>query len=496
MSMNRIKSHAAWLALLATLALAPLPVAAKENSGAIDLARQLNQAFIEVADKVSPAVVVIKLAHKPDYRDMDDTDDGSNPFFDMVPELRKRFEEQFKRRQQQRRSRREPVYDAQGSGIVIREDGYILTNSHVVEGADKIMVKLKDGTEYEGAEIKGVDSQSDVAIIKINAKNLTVAKLGDSSKTRVGEFAIAIGAPFELDYSVTFGHVSAKGRRIFTDLVMMDQDFIQTDASINPGNSGGPLINIDGEVVGINTLIRGMNRGIGFAIPINLAREVSDQLIKDGKFSRTWLGIHIESLSDSKEYRNLVSSVKNGVVVRSVVRDGPVANSDLQPADIITAVDGKEVATAQDLKSEIRTKSVGKPVTLDVVRDDKRIKIKVKPGEMQEDSSQELGLLKAKATAPPGLIGLEVQTLTRKLARQFEVELTEGVIVTEVGSGSIAEEKGIKAGDIITEVNRKRVTTPREFKDALRAADLKKGVLIKLIGERGRSFELLKDSGD
>src|SRR5437773_1106120 len=147
--MNRIKSHAAWLALLATLALAPLPVAANENSAAIDLARQLNQAFIEVADKVSPAVVVIKLAHKPDYRDMDDMDDGSNPFFDMVPELRKRFEEQFKRRQQQRRSRREAVYDAQGSGIVIREDGYILTNSHVVEGADKIMVKLKDGTEYE-----------------------------------------------------------------------------------------------------------------------------------------------------------------------------------------------------------------------------------------------------------------------------------------------------------------------------------------------------------
>ena len=490
--MNRIKSHAVRLILLVTLALAPLPLAAKENSAAMDLARQLNQAFIEVADKVSPAVVVIKLAHKPDYRDLDD---GSNPFLDMVPELRKRFEEQFKKRQQ-RQSRREPVYDSQGSGIVIREDGYILTNSHVVEGADKIMVKLKDGTEYEGAEIKGVDSQSDVAIIKINAKNLTVAKLGDSSKTRVGEFAIAIGAPFELDYSVTFGHVSAKGRRVFSDQVMMDQDFIQTDASINPGNSGGPLVNIDGEVVGITTLIRGMNRGIGFAIPINLAREVSDQLIKDGKFSRAWLGIKIESLSESKEYRNLVSSVKNGVVVRSVVRDGPVANSDLQPADVITAVDGKEVATAQDLKSEIRTKPAGKPVTLDIVRDDKRIKVKVKPGEMLEENSQQLQAHKSKDTAEPGMIGLKVQTLTRERARQFDVEQTEGVIVTEVESGSIAEQKRIKEGDIITEVNHKRVTTPREFKDALRTADLKKGVLIKLIGEGGRSFELLKDSGD
>src|SRR5207244_713076 len=152
--------------------------------------------------------------------------------------------------------------DAQGSGIVIREDGYILTNSHVVEGADTIMVKLKDGTEYEGAEIKGVDSQSDVAIIKINAKNLTVAKLGDSSKTRVGEFAIAIGAPFELDYSVTFGHVSATGRRVFSDQVMRHQDFIQTDASMTPGTSGGPMEHLDGEVIGINTLIRGMRTGI------------------------------------------------------------------------------------------------------------------------------------------------------------------------------------------------------------------------------------------
>jgi len=490
--MHPNKSRSGWLALVVTLLLSPLALAAKENSPAMDLARQLNQAFIEVADKASPAVVVIKLAHKPDYRDLDE---GSNPFFDMVPELRKRFEEQFKKRQQ-RQSSREPVYDSQGSGIVIREDGYILTNSHVVEGADSIMVKLKDGTEYEGAEIKGVDSQSDVAIIKINAKNLTVAKLGDSSKTRVGEFAIAIGAPFELDYSVTFGHVSAKGRRVFSDLVMMDQDFIQTDASINPGNSGGPLVNIEGEVVGINTLIRGMNRGIGFAIPINLAREVSDQLIKEGRFSRTWLGINIESLSESKEYRNLVSTVKQGVVVRSVVRDGPVANSDLQPADIITAVDGKEVANAQDLKGEIRTKPVGKPVTLDVVRDDKRIKVKVKPGEMQDEGSPELQARKSKDTAEPGLIGLVVQTLTRELAKQFEVELTEGVIVTEVKSGSIADQKGIKEGDIITSVNRKRVGTPREFKDALKAANLKQGVLLQMIGDGGRRFELLKDSGD
>src|SRR5438132_11780043 len=339
--MNLIKSHAGWLALLATLALSPWPLAAKENSAAMDLARQLNQAFIEVADKVSPAVVVIKLAHKPDYRDLDD---GSNPFLDMVPELRKRFEEQFKKRQQ-RQSRREPVYDSQGSGIVIREDGYILTNSHVVEGADKIMVKLKDGTEYEGAEIKGVDPQSDVAIIKINAKNLIVAKLGDSSKTRVGEFAIAIGAPFELDYSVTFGHVSARGRRVFPDSVMMDQDFIQTDASINPGNSGGPLVNIDGEVIGINTLIRGMRTGIGFTIPSSLAKEISDELVRNGKFTRAWLGLGIRAFRDDPALRDLIKGIEDRVVISGILSNGPAARSELKLRDIITAVEGKRVST-------------------------------------------------------------------------------------------------------------------------------------------------------
>src|SRR5947207_229898 len=310
-NMNLIKSHVGLLALLGTSTLSLLPLAAREASPAMDLARQLNQAFIEVADQASPAVVVIRVAHKPDYSEPGDDD---NPLFDLVPELRKRYEDQLKKRRQLRRNA-EPVYDSQGSGIILREDGYILTNSHVVDGAEKIMVRLKDGTEYEGREIKG-DSQPDVAVIRINAKNLSVAKLGDSDKTRVGEFAIAIGAPFQLDYSVTFGHVSAKGRSHILDSISMDQDFIQTDANINPGNSGGPLVNISGEVMGINTLIHGLHTGIGFAIPANLAREVSDKLISDGKYVRSYLGIEIETLRDDIAYRDLVTGVKEGVVVK------------------------------------------------------------------------------------------------------------------------------------------------------------------------------------
>ena len=490
-NMNLLKSHVGLLALLGTSALSPLPLTAREASPAIDLARQLNQAFIEVADQASPAVVVIRVAHKPDYSEPGDDD---NPFFDLVPELRKRFEDQLKKRRQLRRNA-EPIYDSQGSGIILREDGYILTNSHVVDGAEKIMVRLKDGTEYEGTEIKG-DSQSDVAVIRINAKNLTVAKLGDSSKTRVGEFAIAIGAPFELDYSVTFGHVSAKGRRVFSDRIMLDQDFIQTDASINPGNSGGPLVNIDGEVIGINTLIRGMRTGIGFAIPSNLATEVADQLIKEGKFTRAWLGIGIENLSDSKEYKSLVMGTKEGVVVNSILSGGPARNSDLKPADVITAVDGKPTLTVQQLKSEIRTKPIGQSVTLDVVRADKHIKVKVRPGEVPDDSTPVVNRRKAREAPEPEFLGIKVQALTTDLAKQFEVDLTEGVIVSEVESGSVAEQKGIRPGEIITDLNRHKVTNVREFKEALKAADPKKGILVNLIGEGGRRFEVLKDSGD
>src|SRR5437762_1323454 len=362
--MNGIKSHLGFFALLGIVALAPLPLPAKEISSPMDLARQLNQAFIEVADKVSPSVVVIRVAHKPDYNESIDDD---NPFFDMLPrEFRRRFEE---RRQRTPRRSREPIFDSEGSGIVIREDGHILTNRHVVDGADKIKVRFKDGKEY-GAEVRGEDAQSDLAVIKIEAKGLTSARLADSSKTRVGEFAIAIGAPFSLDYIVTFGHVSAKGRHIISgdEGAAMDQDFIQTDANINPGNSGGPLVNIDGEVIGVNALIRGLRTGIGFAIPSNLAREISDKLIEDGKVTRAWLGVGIRSLGDYAAFKDTVKGVEQGVVVYTIQPEGPASKSDLKPSDIITAVDGKRVSTAQDLKNEIRGKKIGSTVTLDVAR--------------------------------------------------------------------------------------------------------------------------------
>jgi serine protease Do len=492
-----------WLAA-AICGLSSLSIPAKEAaSSALDLARQLNQAFIEVADQVSPAVVVIRVAHKQNFVDMDDEE---NPFWDMLPpEFRKKWEE---KRENKRHGGKEtpfhggePMFDGQGSGVVIREEGYILTNRHVVDGADKIRVRFKDGAEFD-AEVRGVDAQSDVAVIKVDlkGKKLTVAKMGDSGRTRVGEFAIAIGAPFDLDYSVTFGHVSAKGRSSIIggrEGQSMDQDFIQTDANINPGNSGGPLVNVNSEVIGINTLIRGLHTGIGFAIPSNLAREVSDKLISDGKYVRAWLGIGVVPLKEFAEYRDLAKGTTDGVVVRTIEQRGPAAKSKLRPADIITTVDGKPVSNAQQLRSAVRSKSLGSTITLEVVRGGRNMKIDVKTDAWPEDATP---VANSKKPAPTEestrSLGLTVRPLTKELMEQYGVEKTDGVIVTEVEKGSVAEQFGLSPGDIITEVDHESVTTPKQFKDALKRADPKKGIVLNFTSKGVSKFEFLKDSGD
>ena len=492
-----MKLHCIAKVLLLAVAVAGLRLTAPAAEP-LDLARQLNQAFIELAEKVSPAVVVVRVAHKPNYVSPEDEE---NPFFDILPpELRRQWEEQRERyrkeQENQRRFRREPVYSGEGSGVVIRKEGYILTNRHVVDGAERIKIAFKDGSEFDG-EVRGVDAQSDVAVIKIDpkGKTLSVAKLADSDKTRVGEFAIAIGAPFNLDYSVTFGHVSAKGRSVIEDRIM-DQDFIQTDASINPGNSGGPLVNIDGEVIGINTLIRGLRTGIGFAIPSNLAREIADKLITDGKYVRAYLGVEIRPLKGTEEFQELITEVGDGVVIKSILDESPAAKSDLKPGDVITAVEGKPVSTAQQLKNEIRGKKIGASVTLDVHRFGRNIKVKVKPEAWPDEFGQVATRRKPAPEDKTGSFGLTVETVTRDLAEQYGLGKVEGLLVTEVERGSAAEREGIKAGDVITEVNGKAVTTPKQFHQAVKQADPKKGVMI-LFNSRGASkVEILRDSGE
>jgi serine protease Do len=294
--------------------------------------------------------------------------------------------------------------------------------------------------------------------------------------------------------------VSAKGRSNIIegrDGAAMDQDFIQTDANINPGNSGGPLVNINSEVIGINTLIRGLHTGIGFAIPSSLAKEISDRLITDGKFTRAWLGIGISAYRDDPDYRELLKGIKDGVVIQTIQPDGPAYKSDLKPSDVITAVDGKAVSTPQDLRSEIRGKKIGQPVTLDVVRNGKSLQVKIKPAEWL-DASPTVELARNTSSKPeerPAL-GLTVHTLTREVAKQFGAEMTEGVIVVSVDRGTPASRLGIRPGDIITAVNHQSVANPKQFKDALKTGSLKKGIVLNIVTGKTARFEVLKQGDE
>jgi len=320
--------------------------------------------------------------------------------------------------------------------------------------------------------------------------------MGDSSKTKVGEFAIAVGSPYELDYSVTVGHVSAKGRRVVADQFMFDQDFIQTDASINPGNSGGPLVNIYGEVIGINTLIRGVNTGIGFAVPVNLAKRVAEMLVEDGKVTRAWLGVSITTLREDADYRDLAVGVEDGVVVRQFVPGGPAESSDLELADVITAVDGNSVKSAEELKRELRLKKAGVSVTLGLMRNGEAREIEVETGAFPEDITTVSRLRrperKPEAEAKAKLLGMTVRDITPDLAKRFEVKDDEGVIVTEIENDSAAAEKTISLGDIVTRINSVPVDSVKSFKAALEGEDLKKGVIVHLNSKGSQRFEVLK----
>jgi serine protease Do len=471
--------------LILMLAPGSLAVRGEEPSPALALAQQLNQAFIEIAERVSISVVVIEVTQKSQ---------GRHPLFDMLsPEDRRRLEDLFEQESQRRRP-------STGSGVVIRPDGYILTNSHVVEHAEEIKVRFRDGRVYN-ASVRGVDPLSDIAVLKIEADGLPAAKLGDSDKTRVGEFAIAIGAPLDLDYSVTFGHVSAKGR---TGLIggelgtRMDQDFIQTDASINPGNSGGPLVNIYGEVIGINTLIRGLNTGIGFAVPVNLARNVSEQLIEAGRFSRAWIGIGVTPLRGHVQFQALKNlPVQEGLVVEGFPPGGPAAKSALKPFDIITRVDGTSVSNALELRNAVRAKPAGSTILLEVFRvfpQEQKLEIEITTGEMTDAGPR------VAATGPEPrrekartAFGFTVENLTKDLAEQHNLSVeSEGVIVTSVDSESVAERHGIKVGDLIVEVNNEAVKRPEDFHAALQGME-SVPVLLGLIRNGARTYKILRD---
>src|SRR5438552_5414789 len=385
--------------LAATPELAPtptIPAAAAEQGK--DVVHQLNNAFAKVFEVVAPSVVIIEVSKK--------NDGESSAFEDLF----------FQGPPDQNNSRKngQPI-QSEGSGFIVRPDGYIFTNFHVVEAADKIEVKLKDGREFT-ARIVGTDEKTDVAVIKIDAKDLPVVQLGDSDAVRVGQFAFAIGAPFKLDYTFTYGVVSGKGRsKLLATSGYSISDYLQTDASINPGNSGGPLCDIDGRVIGMNTLINGINRGLGFAIPINMAKEIGDELIAGRKIMRPWLGIRIETLGDDPAIRELFKGVDKGVVVRTIEADAPAYKSDLRPFDVITHVDANAVATDSQQQHDILKKKIGQNVELAVWRKGQTIKVPITTGELPNEIARASNQ-GAPPTAPreeeTGKFGLQVQELS------------------------------------------------------------------------------------
>lgn len=364
-----------------------------------------------------------------------------------------------------------------GSGFIIDADGSILTNNHVVENAQKIVVKLADDQEYE-AKVIGRDPKTDIAIIRINAKtNLTAASLGDSDRLEVGEWVVAIGNPFGLDSTVTSGIVSAKGRHIGQGPY---DNFIQTDASINPGNSGGPLINLKGEVIGINTAIfsrSGTNIGIGFAIPINLVKELLPQLRGKGKVTRGYLGVLIQKVTPDIA-DSLGMDKGYGALVANVSKDGPAEKAGVKVGDVIVEFDGREIKDSGDLPIIVARTPVDKKVRMKVLRDKKEVLLTVSVGELKEEEV-------VAALPEKGELGMTVQRLTPQIAESLGLEKADGVVVTAVEPGSAADEAGIRRGDVILEVDKKQIRNLDEYRKSI--AGIRKGKGVLFLVRRGES---------
>lgn len=438
-------------------------------------AKELSGAFSSAAKAAMPAVVSIKVEKAVEVSPMESGGAyGYNDPFELFGDefLRRFFGDRLPPQQQTPRKYKE---QGQGSGFIISKDGYILTNNHVVGDVDSITVELNDGRKFEKVKLVGTDPDSEVALIKIDGENFPVLPLGDSEKIEIGDWVIAIGNPFGLNETVTVGVISAVGRSNVH--IAAYEDFIQTDAAINPGNSGGPLINLDGQVIGINTAIfsqSGGYMGIGFAIPINMVSAIEEQLKTQGKVIRGYLGILGQDITEDMVG---LLGLKNsqGAIIASVEKDSPAEKAGLKSHDILLEMNGKKIESYDSFRNDIAILSPGSRVKFTVMRDGKTIDITVtlaeritemaqsKQPDMQQQSQETLGI--------------EVQNLTRDIAQQFGYSLGEGVIVSRVAPGGAVAQAGIQPGDLIQSVNQQLVKTVEEFDKAVQKSIPNKKVL-------------------
>ena len=431
-------------------------------------AKPISPDFVELAKKLNPTVVNIRTAKNikpkqhPQRRQQNPFgnnffDDFFNRYFDEMPQQRPRREQSL------------------GTGFIISEDGYILTNNHVVNGADEVMVKLSDGREIKG-EIKGFDEKVDLALIKINDKEkLPFAELGDSDALEVGEWVMAIGNPFGLSHTVTAGIVSAKGRVIGSGPY---DDFIQTDASINPGNSGGPLFSSQGKVIGINTaIIAGGGGGIGFAIPISMVRVVVDQLRDSGKVTRGYLGVRFQPLTPDLAKSFGLDSDK-GALIANVEKDTPAERAGLKAGDVILEFDGRPINDGNELPRYVASTPIDKKVKLLVFRDRKKMDVLLVVGKLKDGATDST----SGSNSESDRIGITVEELRKETADRLGIRDAKGLVITEVKPGSSAEDAGVSPGTIIIEINGQRPETLSAFSAV--TAKLKQGEVVRLLLRR------------
>ena len=431
----------------------------------------LNNAIVDIAEKTNPAVVTITTEKVQEQRVMRNpfSQFFGNPYGQQDPETR-----EFTQR-------------GLGSGVIVSEDGYILTNNHVIENVDEIKVKLFNGDEVE-AELIGTDPSTDIAVVKIDMDNLPAVKIGDSESLKVGAFVLAIGSPLSqnLAHTVSFGIVSAKSRSIgLINSGAGFEDFIQTDAAINPGNSGGAMIDMNGELVGINSAIAsrsGGNDGIGFAIPINLAKRIMDDLIDDGEVSRGYLGMYFGGEVDKTMAKALGLDDARGIIVARVEEDGPSDKAGLKEQDVIVAIDGQQVVDWNMFRSKIASMKPNDVVKLNIIRNGKEKTIEVTLGERNIDEIASVRPEKAESMEEK--LGFTVTDLDANVRGQLQLDSsTEGVVVNKIKDSSNAYERGLRRGDVITTVKNKKVETSSEFYD-----ELEEVVLLKIIRNNGNQF--------